>query len=124
MGNTVASTLRTVPYTIEALDGCGPRGWRLNKDFKLLTCFLLPWTALRVSSVPASPSCARDGGRAAATGPHPAPGLAAARTLGLYSLGGKPFPEIQNSFPLSLWSEQGQMATTNPITGYIDRALA
>lgn len=80
---TVASILRTVPYTTETLDGGGPRGWRLNKDFKLLTCFLLPWTALRVSNVPASHSCAGDGGLTAAAGPHTAP-RAAARILGLY----------------------------------------
>lgn len=27
---------------------------------------------------------------------------------------------FQNRFPTSLWSEQGQMATTKPITGWID----
>lgn len=35
--------------------------------------------------------------------------------------GGKPFPETQTSCLPSLWSERGQMAATNPITGPVDR---
>lgn len=104
---TVASALRAVTYTTETLDGGGPRGRRLNS-------FLPPRTALRVSNVPASRSCAR---AAAPLQPLvlPWPRVAAACTLGACRLGGKPFPEIHTSFLVSLWSEQGQMATTNPI---------
>lgn len=108
---TVASALKAVTYTTETLDGGGPRGRRLN-------CFLPPRTALRVSNVPAS--------RARAAAPLqplvlPRPRVAAACALGACRLGGKPFPEIHTSFLVSLWSEQGQMATTNPISGRIDR---
>lgn len=37
-----------------------------------------------------------------------------------YGQGGSSFPEIQNGFLVSLRSEQGQMATTKPITGEIN----